>query len=139
MPRVTLLDVETQVRELARRIDAPDSALPTFGRSEDGARPHIEIDASGRLHYVVVERGQESERLPFIELDALLCRIFEGVTFQLAVDFEFTHRDAAKDCRRVLFSKQMELLRRLSPAWAAREAARHAEILERHPFRDRTG
>jgi hypothetical protein len=35
-----------------------------------------------------------------------------------------------------MFTKQIELLRLLSPNWAEREAAHHAEILERHPFRD---
>lgn len=139
MRQVTLPDVEKQVRELAGHIDAPDFVLPTFGHSEDGARPHIEIDPAGRMHYVVVERGQESERLTFVELDALLYRIFESVTFQMAGQFELKHREVAKDSRRVMFAKQVELLQVLSPTWAEREASRHAEILERHPFRDKTG
>ena len=139
MRQITLPDVEKQVRELAGHIGAPDFVLPTFGHSEDGARPHIEIDSAGRLHYVVIERGQESERLTFVELDALLFRIFESVTFQMAGQFELKHREVAKDSRRVMFSKQVELLRVLSPTWAEREASLHAEILERHPFRDKTG
>ena len=93
MRQITLPDIEKQVRELAAHIDAPDFVLPTFGYSEDGARPHIEIDPAGRMHYVVVERGQESERLTFIELDALLYRIFETVTFQMSGDFELKHRE----------------------------------------------
>lgn len=138
MDRLTLRQIEGEVTRLASLIGAPRSKLPTFGRSEDFARPHIEVDTCG-YHFVVVERGQEFERITTDELDELLYRIFDGVTFSMASDFELTHRyrEGNRDCRRVLFSKQVELLHHLSPSWAEREAEDHRRILRRHPFVDR--
>jgi len=37
-------------------------------------------------------------------------KVFEGVTFSMACDFELKHRKTNQDFRRQLFSKQEELL-----------------------------
>jgi len=133
---LTLLEIENRVRDLARQVGAPDPILPTFGDSKDGARPHVEVDRVGRLHYVVVERGEELERNTTLELDELLWQIFQHVTFSMACEFEVKHRVAHEDCRRLIFAKQVELLRILSPEWAKREEGNHQAILERHSFDD---
>ncbi len=139
MRLLTLSEIENQVRSLAKRVEAPEQILPTFGHSEDGARPHIEVDHVGRLHYVVVERGKELERHTTLELDDLLSHIFQHVTFSLGCAFELKHRVPLQDCRRLIFATQVELLRVLSPEWANREARDHEEILARHPFDDTAG
>jgi hypothetical protein len=54
----------SEIDDLAQRIGASGLILPTYGRSEDFARPYIEVDDSG-YHYVVVERGQEMERFKY--------------------------------------------------------------------------
>jgi hypothetical protein len=136
VPLISLDHIERSVRELAQTIHAPDWMLPTFGHSEDGARPHLEIDPSGRMHYVVVERGNELERRTFVELDELMFHVFSEVSFSLAGPFELAHRDPRQDCRRLIFAKQLELLGALSSAWAEREAAVHVGILARAPFVD---
>lgn len=132
---VTLAEIKKLVLALADKIDAPERMLPTFGYSEDGARPHIEIDARG-LHYVAVERGQEQFRSTTRDQDELLRLVFDGVTFNLACSFELKNRVGARDSRRLLFSKQVELLAKLSPSWAARKVDDHIEILREHPFDD---
>lgn len=136
MKPITLAEIEQRIRELARSIDAPDWILPTYGHSEDGARPHIEVEETGRMHYIVVERGQEIERITLVDLDDLLYRVFQSVTFSLACQFELNHREPKQDFRRIMFAKQVDLLGKLSPKWADRDAERHAEILKNHPFRD---
>src|SRR5688572_25731118 len=119
--------------DLAKAIGAPAKSLPTFGSSEDFARPHIE--AIGECsHYVVVERGQELDRKSFTDDAALLEQVFDGVTFEMACDFELRNRRANEDSRRQLFAKKLELLGRLNPEWANRERARLQEILRRNPF-----
>lgn len=132
----SLVEIERRVSELASVIGAAEWMLPTYGHSADGARPHVEVDRAGRMHYVVVERGQELERATFVNLDDILYRVFEDVTFSLASQFELQHRDPSKDCRRIMFAKQVALLGALSPTWAKRVAARHSEILKQHPFSD---
>jgi hypothetical protein len=131
----TLAEIEKLVRSLAARIDAHDGMLPTFGYSEDGARPHVEIDSRG-FHYVVVERGQEQSRSTTRDQDELLRLVFNSITFDLACSFEVRNRVGARDPRRLLFSKQVELLAKLSPSWAAREVEDHIDILRKHPFDD---
>jgi hypothetical protein len=133
---MTLADIEAEVMRLAAVLRVEPRALPTFGRSEDGARPHIEVTEAG-YQYVVVERGLELRRDSTTSSDDLLYTVFAGVTFDLACRWEAGHRTRGKDFRRALFHKQVELLATLSPEWARREADAHAEILRGHPFDDR--
>ncbi|HEU4882472.1 MAG TPA: Imm63 family immunity protein [Longimicrobium sp.] len=131
----SLSDIESRVNQLAGRIAVPANLLPTFGHSEDFARPHVEVDSRG-YHYVVVERGQELRRVTTGSMDELLSLIFADVTFSMACDFELKHRVDGQDSRRLLFATQVDLLSRLSPDWGRLEAARHQAILGNHPFRD---
>jgi len=135
----SLGEIKAEVDRLALVIGAAGSQLlPTSGRTEDFARPHIEVDPQG-YHFVVVERGQEKERFTTVEFDDLLYRIFQSVTFSLAFDYELGHRIETEDCRRIGFQRQVELLARLSKRWAERKAEEHARILQEHPFDDCLG
>jgi hypothetical protein len=137
-PVRTLAEVKKEVDRRAAIIGAEGAhALPTYGRSEDFARPHIELDSCG-YHFVVVERGQELERFTSRDLDEILFQVFETVTFSLASEYELAHRVQGQDFRRLLFQRQVELLSRISELWGQREAARHEGILREHPFRDRS-
>ena len=132
---LTLSEIKAEVDRLAAQIDASEYVLPTYGRSEDGARPHIEVDARG-YHYVIVERGQELERRTTNDLGELLFNVFKSVTFSLASKYELAHRIEHQDCRRTLFQRQVELLSMLSPYWGERESQSHEQILRQHPFDD---
>ena len=100
----TLPKIEAEINRLAAIVGASGYVLPTFGRTEDGARPHIEADAHG-YHYVVVERGLELQRNTTRDLDELLYHVFKSVTFSLACNYECAHRIASQDCRRQLFAR----------------------------------
>ena len=130
-----LPEIEAEVSRLAATVGASGYVLPTFGHSQDGARPHIEADSRG-YHYVVVERGEELRRDTTRDLNELLYHIFESVTFTLACDYERAHRIVGEDCRRQLFARQVELLSSLSQTWAERELRDHQKILQQHPFND---
>ena len=135
----SLTEIKADVDRLAAMIGATGyHALPTYGHTEDFARPHIEVDSHG-YHFVVVERGQVLDRFTTREPDDLLCRIFQGVTFSLAIDYELAHRIETQDCRRLGFQRQVELLSQLSKRWAEREAEEHERILREHPFDDYSG
>lgn len=136
---ITLDDIKKKVEELAFKINAPSDLLPTYGYSKDFAYPHIEIDNVGFLHYVIVERGQELERKTTDKLEDLLYWIFTSVTFSMASDFELKNRIEDKDCRRIMFEKQEELLGQLNTNWRLKENNEHQNILKRHPFDDLAG
>ena len=133
----TLLEqIERQVRSIAARIGASDNLLPTFGRTEDGARPHVEVNDAG-YHFVVVERGQELERATFADVEGLLEKVFRAVTFSMAMSHRpLLRMPGRRDPRRAMFARQVQLLAVLSPEWADREAREHEGILARHPFDD---
>src|SRR4051812_20272455 len=135
----SLTGIKAEVDRLAAMIGATGHhAPPTYGHTEDFARPHIEVDSRG-YHFIVVERGHERERFTTGELDDLLCRIFQSVTFSLTIDYELAHRIETQDCRRLGFHRQIELLSQLSKRWAEREAEEHERILREHPFDDHSG
>jgi hypothetical protein len=131
-----LPEIEAEVNRLAAKVSASGYVLPTYGRTQDGARPHIEVDSRG-YHYVVVERGNELQRHTTHDLDELLYHVFESVTFSLASEYELANRVDGQDCRRLLFARQIELLSSLSPSWAVRESRNHERILQEHPFNDK--
>ena len=132
----TLTEIKSEVDIRAAKIGAAGHrALPTYGRTEDSARPHIEIDSLG-YHFVVVERGQEFSRITTHDLDNLLYLVFQTLTFTLAIDYELAHRIETQDCRRLAFQKQVEFLTELSESWGRRVAQDHEQILQKHPFDD---
>ena len=130
---LTLPEIKIEVDRLAAILGSSPGAGPTYGVSEDFARPHIEVNAT--YDYVIVERGQERDRKSFDSLDGLLEQIFDDITFGMAFSYELEHRIETQDCRVIGFAKQVELLERLNPDWAARETARHEAILRHAPFR----
>ena len=127
--------LQLQVESFAHLISVPAYLLPTYGRSEDFARPHLEVNGDG-LHFVVVERGQEQLRRTTRQLDELLYWVFDGVTFSMAVKYEARHRVPGQDFRRLLFQHQLELLQQLKLAWAERCGREMAAVLRQHPFED---
>jgi len=114
-----LSEIKVEVDRLAHRIGASGCVLPTYGSTDDGAKPHIETDVRG-YHYVVVERGKELRRITTRDLGELLFHIFEAVTFSLACDYELSHHVESQDRRRMIFRRQSELLAVLSREWSDR-------------------
>ena len=77
---MTLEEIKLEVDTRARALRVAECGLPTYGYSEGWtARPCIEIDKGG-FHYVIMERGNELQRITSGDVDDLLCRVFSGVT-----------------------------------------------------------
>jgi hypothetical protein len=116
----TLDAVRERIHELAAVIGAPRQCLPTYGRSEQSGKPHIEVTTDGRMHWVVCERGSEYERRTTLKRDELLYWTFQAVTHEMASKYEVQHRIPSEDFRKQMFTKQFELLDQLNPAWTER-------------------
>jgi hypothetical protein len=130
-----LLEVKSIIEGLAEKIGASPNMLPTYGYSEETARPEIQLDSRG-YHFVVSERGHETERHITFDLDEILYEVFDGVTFALACTYELNHRIEGQDFRRILFTYQEDLMAQLSPAWAERNKLERDKVLEQYPFED---
>jgi len=133
---MTLTEIKNIIEQLAVKICAPTYLLPTFGHSNDDARPHVEIDKNGQLYYVVVERGKECLRHSALDLDDLLYRVFEGITFSMASKIEQKKRVPEQDTRRIFFVEQEKLLGELNKEWQLRKREDHRGILISYPFDD---
>lgn len=127
--------IQERIEQMGKIVEAEPYMLPTYGWSDHSARPNIEVDEQG-YHYIVLERGHENEHLITTDLDELLYRVFDGVTFELACRYELKHRKWGKDSRRILFACQEELLSWLNPAWGERRKREHEQILAQYPFED---
>ena len=122
MNGLTLDRIRMEVAKRAARIGAPSQLLPTYGFSDENARPHVEVSGA-TYHYVVSERGEMLTAKQTHYLDELLYWIFEGVTFQMGLAWELAHRIEGQDPRRLVFAKQLELLAALDPLWNTRNRA----------------
>jgi hypothetical protein len=129
MELLTLSEIRKEIERRASIIGASGNLLPTYGESEDFARPHIEVDSRG-YHRVVVERGVERNRVTTPDLHS---HVFRAITSTLAGS---ARRVKGEDSRRQLFRHQIELLAKLDPQWAARRAEEHRVILIENPFID---
>lgn len=131
---LSLEEIGARLAAIARTLGAAANTIPTLGRSRDFAHPHIEVDTA--YHYVVVERGEEYERLTTADLDILLYRAAAGMAFTAACDWAASRPRRGEDFRRRMFARRVELLGRLSPAWAERAREEIREILARAPYVD---
>jgi len=132
---LTLSEIEIKVNALAQNIGAPQDILPTYGYSEQSARPHVEVSPQA-YSYVVAQGGQEVSRDATRDIDRLLYKIFVDITFGLAVTYAEKDRIEDQDIRRVVFPRQVELLTLLSPQWGERTSQEQVQILKRAPFDD---
>jgi hypothetical protein len=130
---MTLIEIENTVKQLAEKINAPIMSLPGNGG------PYIEIDNLGLFNIVVSERGKEIKRKTTSDLNELLYWVFTYVTFEMACNYELKNRIEEKDCRRIMFAKQEELLGLLNKEWEEKEKKEHQSILNNNPFDDLAG
>lgn len=103
-------------------------------RSDDGS-PHVEF-SDGQYHYIVTERGLELERRTTTDVREIAFWMLNDLTFWMGVDHELNNRVEARDCRRIIFSKQLELMQQADTQFAKRREMQIAETLAKNPFND---
>ena len=139
MTKYSLDDIVTTIAALAAKINAPYGSLPTYNFPIGDATPYIEVDDEGFMYFIISERGTEFSREKFDNIDDFLYRIFSRATFSMACSYELKHRIEGKDCRRIIFAKQEELLGQLNETWRERRYARHQLFLKAAPYDDLAG
>jgi hypothetical protein len=108
---------------------------PLYSRPPGDGNPHVEY-SDGEYAYVQTERGVEFGRRTSSSADDILYWLSLDVVLTLATDFEVAHRMHGRSYRRLLYEKELELLRRVNPAWAERRRGEIEAILVRHPYDD---
>jgi len=138
MSLLSLNTIKEEVLKLAQEINAPSVLLPTFGVNKDFAQPEIRVDVKG-YHYVIIERGTELKHQIVRDIDRLFYLTFKDITFSMACDYELNNRIEGQDFRRILFSKQLELLNKINDRYYAFRRKEIDDILVKNPFNDKLG
>jgi Immunity protein 63 len=131
----TLADIKKLVEFYAKKINASESSLPTYGNWKDG-HPNVEVDDNGQLYYEVYERGQQVRNDFAGDEEGLFYKIFSGITFSMALEYELKNRVPGQDNRRIMFAKQEDLLGQLDERWKEQAHKERLTLLKRHPFDD---
>lgn len=113
---VTFHSIQRKVWELASRINVPKSLTIVFAASPQDGRPHVEIH-SDEFQLVTEERGSVFSVRKTDDLDILLYWMFRSITLRMAQEYELQHRAEHQDSRRIMFSKQLELMMHLNFRW----------------------
>ncbi|MBH5329812.1 hypothetical protein H9Q10_09040 [Eikenella sp. S3360] len=92
--------------------------------------------AHGSYRYIIAERGRILRDDRSTSLHRFLYYPLQDITHQAACRHELEHRQPNQDFRRILFAKQLELLAKIHPDYAARRQAEIDTILRQHPYRD---
>jgi hypothetical protein len=119
----------------AKRLNAPKEMVRFATQPTTDGGPHVERVGDAYV-YAVWERGTELERRVTQDPDELLYWLVSALTFEMACQYELSHRVPGKDSRRPLFEKQLELLRLVNQAWSERKQIEFNAILREHPFSD---
>lgn len=136
---LTINEVENRVYELGNilNIDKESRLYPMFSNTPEVFSEGVSIYVTDtKYHYIIMERGRERKHYESSDLDDILYYIFKSITFSLASDYEVKHRRENQDFRRLLFSKQLELIRKISEQYYQKCNHQIKEILKISPFRD---
>jgi hypothetical protein len=110
------------------------SAIFRTSPADHGAA-HVEYIGAA-YHYVSTERGRENERRIATDEDEILYWLLSDIVFDLSCSFEVKHRVKGQSFRRLLFAKELELMRSLNPGWETRKRSEINAILAEAPYDD---
>lgn len=127
--------IQESTYSLGEKIGAQRSFLVIKNSSPEDGSPHVEVKP-GEFNYVCSERGFEIYRRRTASLDELLYWIISGVAFKLASDYELANRIVGVDSRRLLFSKYISILGRISEEWKKKASDEVELILINAPYSD---
>lgn len=131
---IAIQELQTQVEELAKKIDAPVEFFPIFGISNHEGIPFVEIDGNTYC-YMAYDRDAVVIRRKTTRLPRLLYWIFEGITFQMGLAYQRTQKLRELN-NEVAIQHQLELLETLHLQWRELREQERAEMLERQSYQD---
>jgi hypothetical protein len=109
-------DLNSAVEKYGQMINAPQNLLFVRVKPAGDGTPHVEF-INNECFYVCSERGHEFSRKKIKDLDELMYFIFDGIITRMALDFELDSRVENKNCREIVFAKEVELMNKISNEW----------------------
>lgn len=108
----------------------------TFGGLPVGDATPLVDYGNGKFKYVVSERGHEFERIESSNPYEIMFHIFCHITHEMASNYELKNRISDQDFRRIMFSKQLEILGLIDFEWRIKYQEHLDKILKEHPYND---
>ena len=131
---ITLKELQSQVKELAKKIDTPVKFFPTFGMSRNDGTPHVEI-IRDTYYYLAYDRDIVCVNRQTTRLPKLLYWIFQDITFQMGLAYQRT-QPARERNNAIAIQHQLELLEILHVQWRELREQEHSEMLESQSYQD---
>ncbi|MCY1660773.1 Imm63 family immunity protein [Chryseobacterium sp. SL1] len=75
-------------KNLKQIVGIPDYLIPKVNIPNECAYPYLEVENNGTIFLVIRERGIEYERDICLDINDSIYKIFEKITFELAINEE---------------------------------------------------
>ena len=128
-------EVQAYIYDYGAKIKAPLSLLRIYDMPQPDGTPYLKI-CEDKYEYIFEERGFVFEKRETQDFNLLCYWIMGKVIFNLASSYELSHRMSGQDFRRVLFSKELELMNALNPEWGKILDNDIKDILKNAPYID---
>lgn len=132
---VAISTIKSRYYSIARLLNAPKRHVMFAMQPRMDGGPHIER-VGDAYAYIVSERGSELQRRITRDPEELLYWLVSNLTWDMANEYELSHRREHVDPRRLLFEKHLALLAQANPQWSAAKRIEYDSVLRSHPFRD---
>ena len=135
-------ELKELVFTLGRKIGLEDDSklYPKFFREAFlfGQEGSVYID-DNKYHYVVQDHGRISQQYEGTDVNDILYPMFKDIVWPMSVASEKKYFSDDVDFRRLLWKKQLELLKVVNPDFAAKYLKEIKVVLKDHPFDDGKG
>lgn len=108
----------------------------SYGDGRYGPGNYVFEDNEKYRYVGVGDRGGIEKEIESVNVEGVLYEIYKSVTFNEATKYAMTHRENNKDFRRILFTKQLEILRKLGEDYYLKRSNEIQEILLSSPYCD---
>ena len=127
--------IQNKIYEYGEKIKSPKNLLiVNFKKNNDGI-PYVNIEDS-IFYYISSDRDYDLFEKTTSSFDELMYWILDRIVSRMAMDYELSNRVQGQDSRRIYFSKKLELIGKINPAWRQQAKENIDEILKSSPYID---
>jgi hypothetical protein len=133
---ISINDIRNAVDHYGTQLGIPSGTLKVFDSPQGDGSSYIQIKGD-TFSYIIEERGCIFEERKTSDINTLLYWLMNDVISTIANDYELKHRDASRDSRRILFSKELQLMKSLEQSWYLQKKKEIDNTLANSPYSDK--
>ncbi len=131
----SLVEIQQVIDKLARQVNAPIGAMPTYDNFRYDGTPNIEVGDS-LYYYRAFDRGIATLNRQTDNLARLLYWVFKDITSTMAFDYVRKHQEPQANFRKACFEYQLMLLAQINQEWKGLREKEIEEILQKFPYEE---